>query len=150
METQKLEQEDILQTTCPFCKTETVFKLDAGCLCIKCGYFTVGDDFEEIFNHIKGQIPNIYLDMVKYDEKGVLWMPLILSDKSVGVIFVEGENTEEWHWTVVRVKEEYASDFSGALDSIDDVNMLDYKTTKKFSKNNFSDAFVYLTMKETL
>ncbi len=72
--------------------------------CYGCGFQTnsllkEGEAFYE--EQIK-ILPELYKDLLSKDDNGIVWMPTTINLPQQGMIFANGNNSENWMWSAVK------------------------------------------------
>jgi hypothetical protein len=98
----------------------------------------------EIVKAYEETLPNLYVDVRKIDDSGLVWYPIVIDkvQQGKGIIFANGTNKHDWVWTYapsVLVEKDEQDKFKTA-----DGKYLLYKTNmknaKNFNQNEFSLA----------
>ncbi len=72
--------------------------------CYGCGFQTNSLLKEgEIFYEEQLKIlPELYKDLLSKDDNGIVWMPTTINLPQQGMIFANGNNSENWMWSAVK------------------------------------------------
>jgi len=118
--------------------------------CFGCGFTsnTFMVEEHEFFREQKEILPELYKDLLFYDEDQQIWMPSNTNIPTKGMVFLDGTSKDDWWWSAVLaipVKEEEKKKFPipGKKDQYYS-HRVDMATLKKFSHSDYMDALDYI------
>ena len=116
--------------------------------CMGCGFIsnslmTPGSEFmleqEEI-------LPELYKDLLHEDETGHIWMPSTVNLPTLGMVFANGTNTENWAWSAVKartVTEEEKEAYKKTDGTYYEYKM-DMETLRSYPEREYMEALEYI------
>jgi hypothetical protein len=118
--------------------------------CYGCGFQTnsLMKEGEEFFDQQKEILPELYKDLFFTDTEGQIWMPSTINVPTNGMVFANGNNTQNWMWSAVKaipVTEEEKTKYPipGKKDEYYERRM-DMTTIAHFPKKEFMEALSYI------
>ena len=127
-------------TDCKRCKSsacnETVVDGTTYWHCMTCGFVSntnlvLDSEFEK--NYKEG-LPELYKSKRYVDSNDYVWYPSLLQNDSLGMLFLDGTNSEDSEWVVVRPKDE-------------DKTKMDFTNRKAFGDDYMEAFFFWVTNK---
>jgi hypothetical protein len=115
-------------------------------MCIDCGYTTTTLNVEgsEVIQYYEETTAQLIKDLRWVDDTNLVWYPLVLNFPSVGIIFPDGHNKEDWWWTTapaVDVSEEEKAKYPvPGTQGQYYKRRVDMNQRKSFPKNQFREA----------
>lgn len=116
--------------------------------CFGCG-FCVNSAMKkdtEFFKEQMKTLPELYKELMGEDESGLIWMPTIINQPQIGMIFANGTSGKDWKWAAVKavpVKEEEKEKFKKKDGTYFEMKM-DMESMKSFEEKDFLEALDYL------
>lgn len=99
-------------TDCPHCGqvsavyTTPINEFHNYYLCLGCGFTTndlmVEGEFD--FETYEEELPELYKDAKKVDEKNRVWYPNVVNIPDKGTVFLNGPSAEEAQWSAIKSK----------------------------------------------
>ena len=118
--------------------------------CYGCGFQTnslmrEGEEFYEIQMQ---NLPELYKALAYTDDNGKVWMPSAVNLPQQGMVFANGNNSNEWKWSAVKavpVKEEEKTKYPlpGKKDQYYEWRM-DMTTISHFNERDYMEALSYI------
>lgn len=111
-------------------------------LCMGCG-FTTSTMMLEGSNLIKDILetsPELYKDILFTDKNNRVWSPATMTLPGKGMVFIDGNNKENWVWSAVKAIEISDEDRKLKQYPSDQVYKMDMVNAKKFAQNDFMSA----------
>lgn len=111
-------------------------------LCMGCGFTTstaMDKDGTATVNTLETS-PELYKDLMYVDENNRAWFPATITLPEKGMVFIDGNNKENWRWSAVKaipLTEEEKS--SGRFPEGQNFKM-NIKESTKFEQKDFMDA----------
>jgi len=118
--------------------------------CYGCGFQTnsLMKEGEEFYEKQLEVLPELYKDMMYKDEEGKIWMPSAINLPQQGMIFANGNNSDNWMWSAVKAvpvtdeeKEKYP--IPGQPGKYYEWRM-DMTTISYFSERDYMEALSYI------
>jgi len=72
---------------------------------LSCGFWTnsLMKEGEEFYETQMETLPELYKDLAWKDEKtGLIWIPNIINQSGLGMVFANGSNAQSWGWAAVK------------------------------------------------
>jgi len=96
-------------TDCPHCGqvgavyTTPINEFHNSYLCLGCGYQTNDLMVEGEYNaeEYEAELPNLYIDAKKIDDKNRAWYPNVVNIPDKGTVFLNGSSVEECQWAAI-------------------------------------------------
>jgi hypothetical protein len=135
---------DCLRCGSNACLEQTYENNITGCICFGCGFTTSTEMIKnsELLDTILSSAPELYKDLMYVDNTGKVWMPSTVTLPNVGMVFVDGTNSEDWKWAgvlAVPISIEERNKFPE-----NQTHKMDFKNVKHFSTNDYMDALEYI------
>jgi len=113
-------------------------------LCFGCGMSTSTLMFKdsELTRETAEVSPELYNDLSKVDEDGLVWFPATLSIPEKGMVFADGTDKTNWSWKAakaVRILEEEKEKYPEGQEF-----KVDMQNAKTFGQKDFMDALDYI------
>jgi long-subunit fatty acid transport protein len=97
-------------TDCPHCKqvsavyTTAINEFHNSYVCLGCGYQTNDLMVEGEYNveEYEAELPNLYIDAKKVDEKNRVWYPNVVNIPDKGTVFLNGASAEYTEWSAIK------------------------------------------------
>jgi hypothetical protein len=97
-------------TDCPLCGqiaavyTTQINEFHNSYLCMGCGYQTndlmVKEEYD--FEEYEKQLPQLYVDCKRLDDKNRVWYPSVVNIPDKGTVFLNGSNSENCKWSAIK------------------------------------------------
>ena len=123
--------------------------------CWGCGFQTnsLMKKGEQFFEEQIELLPNLYKELLGEDESGKIWMPTTINIPEKGMVFANGNNSNNWKWAgvkAVEVSEEEKTKYPipGKENEYYKWRM-DMTTIKEFEEKDFMEALEFIGMFET-
>ena len=74
-------------------------------LSLSCGFWTnsLMKEGEEFYEIQMSELPELFIDLAWTDpETGLVWVPNLINDPKLGMVFANGTNKENWGWAAVK------------------------------------------------
>jgi DNA-directed RNA polymerase subunit RPC12/RpoP len=96
-------------TDCPHCGqigavyTTQINEFHSSYLCLGCGYQTndLMVDGEYNTEEYEAELPNLYIDAKKKDDKNRVWYPNVVNIPDKGTVFLNGTSVEDCQWSAI-------------------------------------------------
>lgn len=120
--------------------------------CYGCGFQTnsLMKDGEKFYEEQIQVLPELYKDLMMKDNEGKIWMPSAINVPDKGMVFANGNDTDNWMWSAVKAvlvseeeKEKYP--IPGQPGKYYEWRM-DMTTMKQFPEHGFMDALSYIKL----
>ena len=118
--------------------------------CYGCGFQTnsLMKEGEEFYEIQMQNLPELYKALAYTDDNGKVWMPSAVNLPQQGMVFANGNNSNEWKWSAVKavpVKEEEKTKYPlpGKKDQYYEWRM-DMTTLQMFPERGFMEALSYI------
>lgn len=111
--------------------------------CMGCGFTTneVMTEGSQLMIETEEVMPELYKDIKYIDDKGCIWYPNILNVTSLGTVFVDGTNKDNWRWSAIKAK-------STTPEEKEKLKGAEYKsdmsTKKDFDRKDYMEACDYI------
>jgi hypothetical protein len=117
--------------------------------CMGCGFISnslmVKDS--DFFKEQSEILPELYKDLLYEDKDGRVWMPSTVNIPTMGMVFANGTNKSNWHWSAVRSvpvttdedKEKYIK-----KDGTPYEHRMDMENIKNYSEKDYMEALEYI------
>jgi hypothetical protein len=96
-------------TICPRCGSDACYVDEVNAdiktyFCYGCGFQTnsLMKEGETFYEEQIETLPELYKDLLYTDEDGKKWMPSAINLPQQGMIFANGNNSENWMWSAVK------------------------------------------------
>jgi hypothetical protein len=118
--------------------------------CYGCGFQTnsLMKEGEEFYEIQMQNLPELYKALAYTDDNGKVWMPSAVNLPQQGMVFANGNNSNEWKWSAVKavpVKEEEKTKYPlpGKKDQYYEWRM-DMTTISHFNERDYMEALSYI------
>jgi len=116
--------------------------------CYGCGFQTNSLMVEdgEFLDQQKEVLPELYKDLFYEDKEGHIWMPSTVNIPTMGMVFANGTNADNWSWAAVKavpVKEEEKEKYV-RKDKTSYEYRMDMDTLKNYSEHDYMEALEYI------
>jgi hypothetical protein len=118
--------------------------------CYGCGFQTnsLMKEGEEFYEIQMQNLPELYKALAHTDDNGKVWMPSAVNLPQQGMVFANGNNSNEWKWSAVKavpVKEEEKTKYPipGKKDQYYEWRM-DMTTISHFNERDYMEALSYI------
>lgn len=113
-------------------------------LCFGCGFSTstLMTEDSPYVKDTRETSPELYNDLSKVDEDGLVWFPSTISIPKKGMVFADGTDIRNWSWKAakaVRILEEEKDKYPEGQEY-----KMDMKGAKAFGQKDFMDALDYI------
>ena len=113
-------------------------------LCFGCGFSstTLMTEDSVYVKETREVSPELYNDLSKKDENGLVWFPATISIAAKGMVFADGTDKTNWGWKAakaVRILEEEKDKYPEGQKY-----KMDMKGAKAFGQKDFMDALDYI------
>ena len=117
--------------------------------CMGCGFIS-NSLMKKDSEFIKEQseiLPELYKDLFYEDSEGHIWMPSTVNLPTMGMVFANGANKDDWGWSAVKSvlvtteedKEKYVK-----KDGTPYEHRMDMENMQNYSEGNYMDALEYI------
>lgn len=111
--------------------------------CMGCGFTTneLMTIDSQLMIETEEVMPELYKDIKHIDEEGRVWYPNILNIPSLGTVFVDGTNENNWRWSAIKAiptTSEEKEKLKGAE------YKSDMNTKKDFDRKDYMEACDYI------
>jgi len=120
--------------------------------CYGCGFQTnsLMKENEKFYEEQVQVLPELYKDLMMRDDEGKIWIPSAINVLEKGMVFANGNNTNNWMWSAVKaikVLEEEKTKYPipGQPGKYYEWRM-DMTTMKQFPERGFMDALSYIEL----
>lgn len=111
-------------------------------LCMGCGFTTSTMMLEgsKLVNDLLATSPELYKDLLFLDTDNRMWAPSTITLPGKGMVFIDGNNKENWKWKAVRAVEITEEDRKLKEYPKDQTHKMDMQNAKGFGQREFMDA----------
>lgn len=111
-------------------------------LCMGCGFTTSTMMLEgsKLVNELLETSPELYKDLLYKDSDNRMWAPATITLPGKGMVFIDGNNKENWEWTAVKAVQITEEDRKLKEYPKDQTHKMDMSGAKKFGQRDFMDA----------
>lgn len=111
-------------------------------LCMGCGFTTstVMLEGSKLINELLETSPELYKDLLFKDVDGRMWAPATITLPGKGMVFVDGNNKNNWVWKAVKAVEITEEDRALKQYPSDQSHRMDMQGAKEFGQREFMDA----------
>ena len=139
---------------CPKCGSDACYvtpinKRNNHYSCFGCGFYTTDlmKEGEFDFESYEETLPELFKDIKYVDSEKRVWYPMTINLPEKGTVFPIGQNSNNWEWAGVKVKEisqEEQDKFKipGSKESYK--FKTDMSTLKKYGRKDFIEALDYI------
>jgi len=130
------------------CYAQEVNESITNCQCMGCGFIsnTLMSPDSQFINEQKEVLPELYKDLFYEDKEGHIWMPSTVNIPTMGMVFANGTNADNWSWAAVKavpVKEEEKEKYV-RKDKTSYEYRMDMDTLKNYSEHDYMEALEYI------
>lgn len=127
----------------PTCYVQTFEDNTFTKMCMKCGFSTNSEMKEgtKVLETTLSKAPELYKDIIHTDQEGYKWIPVTIIEPTLGMVFVDGTNKEDWQWAAVK-----AINIPRSIrrkNGITKTHKMDMGSMQHFPSGDFSDACNY-------
>ena len=113
-------------------------------LCFGCGFSTstLMTEGSPYVIDTRESSPELYNDLSKTDDDGLVWFPATISIPKKGIVFADGTSKKNWSWKAakaVRILEEEKEKYPEGQEY-----KMNMKEAKVFGRKDFMDALDYI------
>ena len=141
--------EEIIQ--CPKSKGDLCYKTQINpelstYLSLSCGFWTnsLMKEGEEFYEQQMESLPELYKELAWTDpETNLVWVPNIINQPEIGMIFAYGNNSQNWGWGAVKaidIPEEEQKEINGKKQT----HKMDMANMKVFEERDYIEALSYI------
>jgi hypothetical protein len=111
-------------------------------LCMGCGFTTSTMMLEasKIVAELLETSPELYKDLLFKDQNNRIWAPATITLPGKGMVFIDGNNKDNWKWTAVKAVEITDEDRKLKQYPADQVYRMDMQNSKYFDQRDFMSA----------
>lgn len=111
-------------------------------LCMGCGFTTSTMMLEggKLVADLMETSPELYRDLLFKDSDNRIWAPSTLTLPGKGMVFVDGNNKENWRWKAVQAVEITEEDRKLKEYPKDQTHKMDMQNAKVFGQREYMDA----------
>lgn len=111
-------------------------------LCMGCGFTTSTMMLEgsKLVGDLLETSPELYKDLLYKDRDNRMWAPATITLPGKGMVFIDGNNKENWKWKAVRAVEITEEDRKLKEYPKDQAYRMDMQNAKEFGQREFMDA----------
>lgn len=111
-------------------------------LCMGCGFTTSTMMLEggKLVAELLETSPELYKDLLFKDQNNRMWAPSTITLPGKGMVFIDGNNKDNWKWTAVRAVEITSEDRKLKEYPADQTYRMDMPNAKYFGQREFMDA----------
>jgi len=115
-------------------------------LCFGSGFTTstLMTEDSKLVNDLIATSPELYKDLLHTDKDKRVWAPATISIPEKGMVFLDGTNKEEWHWSAVKAVPITEEDRKVKQFPKDQTHKMDMANLKKYPQNDFMTALEYI------
>lgn len=115
-------------------------------LSLSCGFWSnsIMKEDSDFYNEQLKLLPELYKDLAWEDpETGLIWLPNIINQESLGMIFADGSGINEWKWAAVKAIKLGKKD---KKINKNQTHRMDMKTIKHFDERDYLEALSYINI----
>jgi hypothetical protein len=111
-------------------------------LCMGCGFTTSTLMLEgsKLVHDLLETSPELYKDLLYKDSDGRMWAPSTITLPGKGMVFIDGNNKDNWTWKAVKAIEITEEDRKIKEYPKDQTHKMDMPGAKVFGQREFMDA----------
>jgi hypothetical protein len=111
-------------------------------LCMGCGFTTSTMMLEgsKLVAELLQTSPELYKDLLFKDQNNRVWAPSTITLPGKGMVFIDGNNKDNWNWTAVKAVEITEEDRKLKQYPSDQVYRMDMQNSKHFEQRDFMSA----------
>lgn len=144
-----MQHEEII--TCPRSGGDLCYKTQINpqlstYLSLSCGFWTnsLMKEGEEFYEQQMETLPELYKELAWKDpETNLIWLPNIINQSEMGMVFAYGPNALEWAWAAVKaieIPEGEQKEIAGKIQT----HKMDMTNMKLFHERDYIDALSYI------
>lgn len=124
------------------CYEQHIDKKTTTWLCMGCGFTTSTLMLEggKLVAELLETSPELYKDLLFKDSDTRMWAPSTITLPGKGMVFIDGNNKENWKWKAVRATEITEEDRKLKEYPKDQTHKMDMQNAKEFGQREFMDA----------
>tara|TARA_R110000803_G_scaffold59188_1_gene117680 strand:- start:711 stop:1181 length:471 start_codon:yes stop_codon:yes gene_type:complete len=113
--------------------------------CMGCGFISnsLMKKDTDFYKEQSEMLPELYKDLLYEDEDGGIWMPSTVNIPTMGMVFANGTNKDDWYWSAVNSvpviteedKEKYVK-----KDGTPYEHRMDMENIKNYSEKDYMEA----------
>ena len=133
----------------PLCYITEIDETNKAYFCLMCGFSTntmmVAES--QYLADAVASLPQLYVDALYKDERGLYWYPSTVNMPQVGMVFLNGDSLETAQWAAIKavpIKDEEREKFKIKGTDKYHTHKMDNTTLKQFGKDGFLEALQYL------
>lgn len=111
-------------------------------LCMGCGFTTstLMKEESKLVEDLKATSPELYKDLLFVDENKNIWAPSTITLPGKGMVFVDGNNKDNWVWSAVKAIPITEEDRKLKQYPEDQEFKMDMANAKQYNQKDFMDA----------
>lgn len=111
-------------------------------LCMGCGFTTSTMMLEgsKLIQDLLATSPELYKDLLYKDVDGRMWAPSTITLPGKGMVFIDGNNKDNWVWKAVQASEITEEDRKLKQYPTDQTHKMDMNAAKEYGQREFMDA----------
>jgi len=111
-------------------------------LCMGCGFTTSTMMLEgsKLVQDLLATSPELYKDLLFKDTDNHMWAPSTITLPGKGMVFIDGNNNENWKWKAVQAVEITEEDRKIKDYPEDQTHKMDMHNAKEYGQREFMDA----------
>jgi len=111
-------------------------------LCMGCGFTTSTMMLEgsKLVQDLLATSPELYKDLLYKDTDGRMWAPSTITLPGKGMVFIDGNNKDNWKWKAVTASEITEEDRKIKQYPDDQTHKMDMYAAKEYGQREFMDA----------
>lgn len=111
-------------------------------LCMGCGFTTSTMMLEDskLVQDLMATSPELYKDLLHKDTDNRMWAPSTITLPGKGMVFLDGNNKDNWRWAAVKAVEITEEDRKVKQFPKDQTHKMDMQGIKYFGQREFMDA----------
>jgi hypothetical protein len=94
----------------------------------------------KLVNELLETSPELYKDLLYKDTDGRMWAPSTITLPGKGMVFIDGNNKENWRWKAVKATEITEEDRKIKEYPKDQTHKMDMQNAKEFGQREYMDA----------
>jgi len=121
-------------------------------LSLSCGFWTnsLMKEGEEFYEQQMASLPELHKDLAWTDpETGLVWLPNLINQPELGMIFAYGPNSSSWGWAAVKAvpmnrEERRALEKKNIKGAESQTHKMDMANMKIFQERDYIEALSYI------
>jgi len=111
-------------------------------LCMGCGFTTSTMMLEgsKLVQDLLATSPELYKDLLFEDSDKRMWAPATITLPGKGMVFIDGNNKDNWRWKAVKATEITEEDRKIKEYPADQTHKMDMAGAQEFGQREFMDA----------